>query len=672
MPDQRITDLTALLGANVADGDLIPIVDVSDTTMAASGTNKKITRSELINALALAFQPLDSDLTAIAALSTTSFGRALLTLADAAALRSTAGVVIGTDVQAYDSDLAAIAALSTTTFGRSFLTLADAGAAQTLVGTYSTSQIDSLVNATAANVGKRARVRAATTANITIASDLNNGDVIDGVTLATGDLVLVKNQSSAAENGVYVVGTSPARFVEFDTYDEHPGSLIAAQEGTTNADTLWLCTSNTGGTLGTTAIAFTKLVVAGELLAANNLSDLANATTARTNLGVAIGTNVQAWDADLDALAGVTSAADRVPYFTGSATASVATFTALGRAIVGASTLTANGVLYGNGSSAIGATAAGTAGEALISAGSGSAPAYGTVCDVKYYTATPDAPGWSKPANAKAVYVLLMGGGGSGGAGEKIAAAAGTNSGGGGGGAGGGISWAWYDAAALSATETVTVGTGGTAPGTTTTVGAGANGNAGNATTFTVGGTVALYAGGGGGGGGGGQAGAGAAGAVGDPTTAAMWPGGGGGVGASGALSSNATAGTAGQYPGVPGGGGGGGGSTTTTGRTAAAGGASSAGTGTTGTGIAGGTAGAGAGGNAAAVTALGNVGHGNAGGGGGGQRTTAGNGGTGAAGGTPGGGGGGGGNGIGATGTNSNGNGGAGGRGFALVITFR
>jgi len=55
------------------------------------------------------FQPLDSDLTAIAALSTTSFGRALLALADAAALRSTAGLVIGTDVQAHDTDLDAIA-----------------------------------------------------------------------------------------------------------------------------------------------------------------------------------------------------------------------------------------------------------------------------------------------------------------------------------------------------------------------------------------------------------------------------------------------------------------------------------------------------------------------------------------------------------------------------------
>lgn len=117
------------------------------------------------------------------------------------------------------------------------------------------------VDGLALNLGKRGRVRAATTADITVATALNNGDTLDGVTLATGDLVLVKNQSAPAGNGIYVVGASPARSSEFDTYDEHPGSLIAVEEGTAGADTLWLCTSNAGGTLNTTAIAFSQFVV---------------------------------------------------------------------------------------------------------------------------------------------------------------------------------------------------------------------------------------------------------------------------------------------------------------------------------------------------------------------------------------------------------------------------
>src|SRR5262249_3678671 len=61
--------------------------------------------------------------------------------------------------------------------------------------------------------------RVATTANVNLANALENGDTIDGATLATGDLVLVKNQSSAAENGLYRVPVSGAatRDDDFDT-----------------------------------------------------------------------------------------------------------------------------------------------------------------------------------------------------------------------------------------------------------------------------------------------------------------------------------------------------------------------------------------------------------------------------------------------------------------------
>ena len=108
-------------------------------------------------------------------------------------------------------------------------------------------------------MGKRGVVRAATTANITIAAALNNGDTIDGVTLATDDLVLVKDQSTASQNGIYVVQSSPARDDLYDTFIEHVGALIAISEGTTNADHMYLCTSDKGGTLDSTAITWTKV-----------------------------------------------------------------------------------------------------------------------------------------------------------------------------------------------------------------------------------------------------------------------------------------------------------------------------------------------------------------------------------------------------------------------------
>lgn len=123
--------------------------------------------------------------------------------------------------------------------------------------------VKTYVDSRAVSLGTGAIVRAATTANITIATDLNNGDTLDGVTLATGEYVLVKNQTAAAENGIYVVGASPARASEFDTFNEHPGSIISVQEGTSNDNTIWLCTTNKGGTLGSSAINYQQMVLTG-------------------------------------------------------------------------------------------------------------------------------------------------------------------------------------------------------------------------------------------------------------------------------------------------------------------------------------------------------------------------------------------------------------------------
>lgn len=101
---------------------------------------------------------------------------------------------------------------------------------------------------------------AATTGNITISNPATSS--FDGVTLTSGDRLLVKSQTAQAENGIYVFnGSSSAltRATDMVAWAEVPGAFVAVEQGTVNADTIWLCTSNSGGTLGTTAITWQSI-----------------------------------------------------------------------------------------------------------------------------------------------------------------------------------------------------------------------------------------------------------------------------------------------------------------------------------------------------------------------------------------------------------------------------
>lgn len=100
-------------------------------------------------------------------------------------------------------------------------------------------------------------VRAATTANIT----LSGTQTIDGVAVTTSDRVLVKNQSTGSQNGIYVVSASAwARATDADASAEvTPGLSVAVEEGTTLADTIWKLTTNATITLGSTALVFADI-----------------------------------------------------------------------------------------------------------------------------------------------------------------------------------------------------------------------------------------------------------------------------------------------------------------------------------------------------------------------------------------------------------------------------
>ena len=120
-------------------------------------------------------------------------------------------------------------------------------------------------------------VRVATTGNITIASDLNVGDAIDGVTLANGDRVLVKDQSTGSQNGIYTAGASPARATDADADAEvTAGLFVFVEEGTANSDNGYVLTTDGTITVGSTALTFTQFSGAGQIVAGDAMSKSGN------------------------------------------------------------------------------------------------------------------------------------------------------------------------------------------------------------------------------------------------------------------------------------------------------------------------------------------------------------------------------------------------------------
>tara|TARA_E500000178_G_C17029989_1_gene760089 strand:+ start:768 stop:2681 length:1914 start_codon:yes stop_codon:yes gene_type:complete len=133
------------------------------------------------------------------------------------------------------------------------------------------------VDATKTGLDFKESVRVATTANITISTALNDGDTLDGITLANGDRILVKNQTTGSENGIYVVAASPARATDFDENAEvTSGAFVFVEEGTVNADQGFVLTTDGSITVGTTSLAFTQFSGAGQIVAGDAMSKSGN------------------------------------------------------------------------------------------------------------------------------------------------------------------------------------------------------------------------------------------------------------------------------------------------------------------------------------------------------------------------------------------------------------
>ena len=232
--------------------------------------------------------------------------------------RTALGLAIGTDVQAYDADLTALAGLTSaadkgiqftgsgtaavydlTTAGKALLDDADAAAQRTTLGVDPAGTDNST--------------------NVTLTTVSSNYLSLSGQAITVGTVPVVLGGTGATTDSGARTALGLIIGTDVQAYD---ADLTALAGLTSAADKGIQFTGS--GTAGT----FT-LTTAGKALL-----DDANASTQRTTLGLAIGTDVQAYDADLTALAGLTSAADKGIQFTGSGTAGTFTLTTAGKALL--------------------------------------------------------------------------------------------------------------------------------------------------------------------------------------------------------------------------------------------------------------------------------------------------------------------------------------------------
>ena len=290
--------------SKIVDGSIVN-ADVNasaaiDATKIHDGTISN-TEFGYLNGVTSAIQTqIDSKLTA---------SNNLTDLGNVSTARTNLGVAIGSDVQAYDADLAALAGVTSaadkvpyftgsgtadvatfTAAGRALVDDADASAQRTTLGlgTISTQDANNVsisggsvtglgspsvasdaatknyVDQAIAGLRTRIIAEAATTANIDLTADLQNGDTLDGVTLVTGDRVLVKDQTDATTNGLYIVVASgtASRDPEHDTIAELSGGMVVINQGTVNDNKIFLCTTDSDATIGVSNITYTVITPA--------------------------------------------------------------------------------------------------------------------------------------------------------------------------------------------------------------------------------------------------------------------------------------------------------------------------------------------------------------------------------------------------------------------------
>lgn len=408
--DNVITGQTELAG-NAAAGDYMMIYDTSAGAMkkiAASnvGANALSELDDVSTATATAGNFLVADGSSfesvamsgdvsISASGVTSLGAAVVAAAE---LGVTAGATTASKALVVDAskDIAGINSLSAVSLSGTLDTAAQTNI--TSIGTQASAlsmgsnKITDLatptqatdaatkayVDASKQGLDVKDSVRAASAAAGTLASDFTNGLAIDGVTLGTGDRILIKDQATASENGIYVVAASgaPTRASDMDAAGElSGGTFVFVEEGTSNADSGFVVTSNGALTIGTDANTWTQFSGAGQLTAGTGMTKLGNTLDVGAGNGIVVNADTVQIDT---AWAGQTAISTVGTISTGTWNADTITAANGG---TGLTSYTVGDMMFASGATSVSKLAKGTAGQMLVMNSGATAPEWSNAID---------------------------------------------------------------------------------------------------------------------------------------------------------------------------------------------------------------------------------------------------------------------------------------------------